>query len=486
MSETSAPPAEREAMEFDVVIVGAGPAGLAAAIRLRQLAGDTGRDISVCVVEKGPEVGAHTLSGGHPRPARPRRADPRLAHARGAGADGGSGRSACSSSARGAASPGRTPCCRPPCGTTATTSSASATSAAGWPERAEGLGAAIFPGFAATELLMDGDRVAGGRDPATWGSPRTAPGARRGSRGSSSAPPSRCWRRAAAGASARRPSAGSTSTGTARTRRTDSASRSCGRSRPSATGRASSSTAPAGRCRPDTYGGSFLYHLEDRQVAVGFVVGPRLPESAPEPVRRVPAVQDPSRDPADVRGRPADRVRRPRPQRGRAAEPAPAGVSGRRAARLRRRHPERAPPQGHAHGHQVGRVRRRGGGPGPGRRHRRVQRLRHRVPGVLGVPRTAAGPERAPGLPLRAVLGHGPCRHRPDPAPGPGPVDPPPRQARPRQPGRRRRRAADRLPEARRRAHVRPPDQRGVLGDQPRGGPSPATCSWPIRRCRST
>src|SRR5579863_4615354 len=49
----------REAMEFDVVVVGAGPAGLAAAIRLRQLSPET----SVVVVEKGSEVGAHILSG---------------------------------------------------------------------------------------------------------------------------------------------------------------------------------------------------------------------------------------------------------------------------------------------------------------------------------------------------------------------------------------------------------------------------------------
>src|SRR5712672_1186064 len=49
----------RDAMEFDVVVVGAGPAGLAAAIRLKQLSPDT----SVVVVEKGSEVGAHILSG---------------------------------------------------------------------------------------------------------------------------------------------------------------------------------------------------------------------------------------------------------------------------------------------------------------------------------------------------------------------------------------------------------------------------------------
>ena len=63
MAQNGASLPPREQMDFDVVIVGGGPAGLSAAIRLKQLAAKTGKDVSVVVLEKGSEIGAHILSG---------------------------------------------------------------------------------------------------------------------------------------------------------------------------------------------------------------------------------------------------------------------------------------------------------------------------------------------------------------------------------------------------------------------------------------
>lgn len=147
---------ERESMPYDVVIVGAGPAGLAAAIRLKQLAGAAGRELSVCILEKGSEVGAHILSGAV---IDPRALDELLPEWREQG---------CPLVATPVTENHHWTLSRtgkramphgllPPFMRNHGTYTGSLGNLCRWlAEQAEGLGVEIFPGFAAAEILFDG------------------------------------------------------------------------------------------------------------------------------------------------------------------------------------------------------------------------------------------------------------------------------------------------------------------------------------------
>jgi len=149
---------ERESMPYDVVIVGAGPAGLTAAIRLKQLAGAAGRELSVCILEKGSEVGAHILSGAV---IDPRALDELLPDWREQG---------CPLAATPVTENHHWTLSRkgkramphfllPPFMRNHGTYTGSLGNLCRWlAEQAEGLGVEIFPGFAAAEILFEGDK----------------------------------------------------------------------------------------------------------------------------------------------------------------------------------------------------------------------------------------------------------------------------------------------------------------------------------------
>ena len=257
-------------MEFDVVIVGAGPAGLAAAIRLKQRA----PELSVVVLEKGSEVGAHILSGAVHRPDRPRPAAARLAGRRGLpGQDAGHARTAsCWLGPDGAL---RLPdFLMPPLMRNHGNFIVSLGDVCRWlGTKAEALGVEIFPGFAAVETLHDDDRRGRGRRhrrhggrprrhaesrlPARHGAPGEVHADRRGR--------ARLARQDGSSPASVSPAAASR-------RNTASASRSCGRSTRRSTARAWCSTRFGWPLDNRTGGGSFLYHFGDNLVSVGFVV----------------------------------------------------------------------------------------------------------------------------------------------------------------------------------------------------------------------
>ena len=161
-------PIHRESMEYDVVIVGAGPSGLSAAIRLKQL----DPDLSVVVLEKGSEVGAHILSGAVLDVAG---LDALLPDWRGMGAPIKTEVKHDNFYLLGPAGKIRVPNWpMPPLMSNHGKYIVSMANVCRWMAQvAEGLGVEIFPGMAASELVWDGDRVAGvvagefGRDPAT-------------------------------------------------------------------------------------------------------------------------------------------------------------------------------------------------------------------------------------------------------------------------------------------------------------------------------
>ena len=260
---------ERESMEYDVVIVGAGPAGLATAIRLKQLEGETGRPLSVCVIEKGSEVGAHILSGAVFEPRALNELLPDWA-ALGAPLD----------------TPARkdsfwylTPANRiglptPPQMHNAGNYIVSLGNVCRWlATQAEGLGVEIYPGFAAAEVLFHADGSVKGVATGDMGITKT------GERGPNWQPGMELHARQTVFAEGCRGHLGKQlmdrfqlregaepqtyAIGLKELWEIDPA-----RSEP---GRIIHTT--GWPLKSDVYGGSFLYHLKDNLVSIGFVVG---------------------------------------------------------------------------------------------------------------------------------------------------------------------------------------------------------------------
>ena len=351
----------REAMEYDVAIVGAGPAGLATAIRLKQLAAERSHEISVVVLEKGSEPGAHILSGAI---MDPRAITELIPDWKESGAplnqpvtarqvllldrdrrDGNAAR----------------PAARLLPATKATTSSASATSCRWLATQAEALGVEIFPASRAAEVLYDED---GSRARRRHRQPGHRQGRRADRRTSSSA-----WSCTPSTRSS--PKARAASLGRQLIARfkldegRDPQSYGIGLKelwevKPERAEPGLALHTAGWPLDTSTYGGSFLYHLDRQPGHARLRRRPRLHESLPEPVRGIPALEDAPGDQKTSRGRQAPRLRRARDHRRRhpaacrrpcsravlssAARPATSTRAGSRAA-MRRSSPACSPPR---------------------------------------------------------------------------------------------------------------------------------------------
>ncbi len=260
---------EREAMEFDVVIVGAGPSGLSAGIKLRQIAADGGPDLSVCIVEKGSEVGAHILSGAVIEPRALEELFPDWRE-RGAPLNTPAGEDQfLYLTSRGGF---RLP--TPPQMHNDGNYIVSLGNVCRWlAEQAEALGVEIFPGFAAAEVLYDEDGAVRGVATGDMGIGRD------GERKDTYQPGVELLARQTIFAEGCR---GSLTKGLQERFRlregVDPQTYAIGIKElwevdPERHEQGRVVHTVGWPLSSDTYGGSFIYHLEDNQVAVGFVVG---------------------------------------------------------------------------------------------------------------------------------------------------------------------------------------------------------------------
>ena len=398
---------ERERMEYDVVVVGAGPAGFAAAIRLKQLAAETAtRDLGLRHREGLRGRRAYPLGRGV-RAARARRAASAIgARRRAAGHAGGRGPLPVARPRREAL---KLP--TPPQMHNHGNYIISLGNLCRWLGRqAEALGrrdlSRLRRGRSAVRRGGPGRGVATGAvgigkdgEPTANFQPGVELRAKEtlfaeGCRGSLTKMIDGALR-PARGGRARRPTA--------------SASRSCGRSIRPSIGRAWSSTPSAGRSMRKTYGGSFLYHLENNQVAVGFVVGLDYENPYPQPFEEFQRFKThPAIRPIFEGGRRIAYGARALNEGGFQAIPR-LDFPRRAGDRLRRRLPQRAQDQGQPHRDEV----RHGGGgdrvPAARRRpRRRLSRARSRRSLDLG--RAHARAQHPAGVPLGPVGGPRLCR----------------------------------------------------------------------------